>query len=272
MRPHADVTAEVSSSASTRSLGGDAPGLATIVYTPLISHEVVPPLIPPPDERDEPSASSKRYCALPNDLRRRNAAICSLGTSLSLIGFAIIFLVAPRETSALFTEFYHNSTEGLAAPSALTFSGKFRFENHNFFSVSWSNLSTEVFWLPAFNFKNSSIPEACSGSIVDPSQTCDASLSQSRADDDLADTCFVSLGVFSVALPAKTAWREEAELSLGLAQNTAQMACSEEMLRRDLLEDQALLIVGQVNAESALRNFGSLPLKDSRSFASTGPS
>jgi hypothetical protein len=194
-----------------------------------------------------------------------------LGTGLSLVGFAIIFLVAPREPSALFTEFYHNSTEGLAAPSALTFSGKFRFENHNFFSVSWSNLSTEVFWLPAFDFKNSSIPEACSVSIVDPSQACDASLSQSRAGDDVADTCFVSLGSFSAALPAKTAWREEAELSLGLAQNTAQLACSDEMLRRNLLEDQALLIAGQVNADSALRNFGSLSLRDSRSFASTEP-
>lgn len=255
-------------SAGSKSDPGDMPDRASMTFTPLIDRELEPPQVAHPLDRDEAYEQPRRRCALPTDLRRRNAALCSIGTFLSLIGFAIMFFLIPREPTALFSDFYYNSTSILTTPNDRPFSGKFLFDNNNFYDVAWTNLSTELFWLPTGNTTNASIPEACSVSTANPSQACDKSSLQSNTDIGASSSCFVGLGSFSVALPAKTAWREEAELTVRLTQSTSQRACASELIRRGLIEDQAIFAHGRVNAQSALCDFGTLVVQDTWRFAS----
>jgi hypothetical protein len=264
MKPSIDTGA----SAGSKSEQGDMPDLASMTFTPLIDRELDAPQVPHPLDRDEAYERPRQRCALPNDLRRRNAALCSIGTCLSFLGFAIIFFVIPREPTALFSEFYYNSTAIPATSDDQLFSGKFLFNNHNFYDVSWTNLSTELFWLPTFNITNASIPEACSVSTASASQACGTDSLQLSAATKATSSCIVGLGSFTVALPAKTAWREEAELTVPLAQSTAQLACASDLIRLGLIADHAIFTHGRVNAHTALHDFGTLFVQDTQGFAS----
>ena len=163
-----------------------------------------------------------------------------------LLGLLLVFLLVPRTPTVWLNEL----DIGNGSPS-----GKFEFENNNYFGVKWSDTKFSLYWLPN---DMTLIGKKCSltGTANDACEFYDR-----------LGYCAINVGEFNGDEKFTTDSRVRTVRELPMTQTDQEAACSVNMATAVAVQSirnlpQRLVTRGTVEAKGTVRNFGKIKVSD----------